>query len=307
MNRTVKQALRFIACGFLVALCLLAFAGETERCTDLLGPGQMAEANDAYLTASFNRAIAGFGVMSLLKAGLDIIEGSEVGASFGVTAQIEVGDIAQPAYDYVDIAWRTLLLGSVSLLGIRYLLQAAGMIDSIVLGFSLMIASIFCLLRWFAPQQHRMLCVLKDALTVSIVAVLALYYLLPVSVWGASFLSRVITAPAIAEAEQGFQQTQARLFPQDDASIDGWGEKLSSLQEKIEKTVAYLKDNAKDFVVWTVKLITGYVFDCIVFPVLLFLLLFWLTRSIMRYVFHPNLQQSLSDELQRILAPRKKP
>jgi hypothetical protein len=307
MNKTAKLILRIVAGVLLVSLCLLAFSGKTDRVTNLLGPGRLAEANDAYLTKSFNKAIAGFGVMSLLKAGLDIIEGSEVGVSFGVTAQLEVGDLAQPAYDYVDIAWRTLLVGSVTLLGIRYLLQAAGMIDSFVLGFALFTASLAFLAHCFTPQWRKVRGILRDALSVSIVAVLAIYYLLPASVWGASRLSRIITAPAIAEAEQGFQQTQAHLFPEDVEPLEGWGKKLKSLQERIEKTAAYLKDRAKDLVIWTVKLITGYVFDCIVFPVTLFVLLLWLTRSIMRYIFHRNFQQSFAEDMERLFALQKKP
>lgn len=303
----LRMFLRIAAAALLLVLCVLAFAGKTNHCTDLLGPGKMAQANEAYLTQSFNNAIAGFGVMSLLKAGLDIIEGSEVGASFGVTAQLEVGDLVQPAYDYVDIAWRTLLVGSVTLLGIRYLLQAAGVIDSILLGSALLMASLAFLAHALVPRWQRVRRVLRDALSVLVVAVLAIYYLLPLSVLGASHLSRMITAPAIAEAEQGFRETQQQLFPEDDETVDGWGKKLKSLQQRIEKTATYLKEKSKDFVVWTVKMITGYVFDCIVFPFSLFLLLLWLTRSIMRYVFHRNLQKSFSEELRRILALHRKP
>ena len=302
MRNRYKTALRITVGTALLTLSILAFTGKSDRVTDLLGPGRMSEANEAYLSASFNKAIAGFGVMSLLKAGLDIIEGSEVGASFGVTAQLQVGDLAQPAYDYVDIAWRTLLTGSVTLLGPRYFLQSAKFIDSIILGLALLTGTMLYFTVWLAPRWHKLRWILRDILSVSIVLVLAIYYLLPLSVWGASHLSKTITAPAIAEAEEGFRQTQEELFPVEDEAVNGWTAKLRNLQARIDKTAAVLKEKATDFVVWTVKLIAGYVFDCIVFPVTLFILLLWLTRSIMRYIFHRNFQRSFTEELQRLLA-----
>src|SRR5690606_1574767 len=47
-----------------------------------------------------------FLLVSSLKATLALIEGSSVGVGF----DLEVGDIVQPAYDYVDFFWRIFLL-----------------------------------------------------------------------------------------------------------------------------------------------------------------------------------------------------
>ncbi|MGD8396752.1 MAG: hypothetical protein PVF43_14880 [Candidatus Eiseniibacteriota bacterium] len=304
MTKIARLAPRTLAGLLLLTLSVLAFAGTTDPWMHRLGPGRLEAANQAYLTASFNKAVAGFGVMSPLKAGLDIIEGSRVGASLGVTAQLEIGDLVQPAYDYVDIAWRTLLVGSATLLGIRYLLQATGLVDSLVLGFALLVAALVFFVRWLAPRWTQGRAVLRDVLSVSIVGVVAIYYLLPASVLGASYLSRIITAPAIEEAEQGFQQTREQLFPEEE-SAGGWGGRLKQLQERVERTADYLKVRAGDVVVWTVKLITGYVFDCIVFPLTLFLVLLWLTRSIMRYAFQRSFQRSFGEEMERVLAARE--
>jgi len=304
LNR--RTAVKLIAAAALTLACILSFLGRLDPGFDLLGGSRLKEGNDRYLASSFNRAITGFGVLSVLKAGLDIIEGSEVGASFGATANLELGDLVQPAYDYVDIAWRTMLVSCVALLGTRYALEAADLMDSHVLTFTLITGLAVLLLQGWRPGAQKTRRVLRDVLGVSIVATVALYYLLPLSVWGASRLSGAITAPAIGEAEKGFQETRESLFPDDPQIADGWLEKMKSIRERIEQTGTYLKEKTEDLIVWTVKLIAGYLFDCIVFPVLLFLLLLWLTRAVMRYVSHRNLQRTLNEDLQALLTRSKR-
>ena len=141
---------------------------------------------------------------------------------------------------------------------------------------------------------------------ISIVAGLAIYYVLPLSVWGASKLSRVITAPSLEQAEKGFEQTKDKLFPADPEDGGGWVKKLRSIPERIEQIGTYLKEKAKDLTVWTIKIIAGYVFDCIVFPITLFILLVWLTRAVMRYVFQKNLQRSFREDLNAVFGAEKK-
>lgn len=298
MKATAFKVVAIILC---IVAALLSFGGRLGSLTDRAGNQALTRQNDNYLSTSFNKALVGFGTLSVLKAGLDIIEGSEIGASLGVTAQLEVGDIVQPAYDYVDIAWRTLLTGCVTLLSMQYLLKAATILDSYLLGATLMLLALFLITRWWRPTWISVKNILRDMLSVAIVVTLALYYILPLSVWGASKLSRTITQPAIEEAQNGFEQAKKTLFPDDQQRASGIVAKLKQIQDRIEQIAAYLKDETKDMVVWAIKLITGYIFDCIVFPLALFTLLFWLTRSVIRYLFQKNFQASFRDDLSQIL------
>lgn len=300
MRKTV--VIKFIAGLACVVCSVIVFSDRADRYVDFLGPGKLARSNASYLTASFNKTITGFGVLSLIKAGLAIVEGSAVGASIGVTARVEVGDFVQPVYDYVDIAWRTLLYGSVALLGTQFVLEAVGLIDSYVLGVVLVVAAVSFFIAGLFPHWRKIRVILRDLLAVSVVSVLALYLLLPLSIWGASHLSRIITAPEIAEAEQGFLRTQQHLFPEQAHPQPGWLEKFKATSQWLDMVAEHLGKQTRDFVLWTVKLIAGYVFDCIVFPASLFYLLLWLTRGMMRYVFQSNFQRSLSDDFRKIFA-----
>ena len=46
-----------------------------------------------------------FATISTIKAAVALIEGS----SMGVGVELEVGDLVQPAYDYIDFVWRLFL------------------------------------------------------------------------------------------------------------------------------------------------------------------------------------------------------
>lgn len=297
---------RAISIVIAIVIAAVAFLGWIDRPLSVIGGNSLQRSNDAYLTKSFNKALAAFGTMSILKAGLDVIEGSEIGVSFGVTANLKVGDIVQPAYDYVDIAWRTMLTGCVTLLSIRFLLQTAAILDSYLLSVTLLLLAAFLSSLWWSRRLPCLKNTIRDALSMAIVVTLALYFLLPVSVWAAAKLSHAITQPSMEEAQKGFDQTTQALFPDDQQSPNGIVAKLKDMQNRIEQIAVYLKDKMKDMVVWAITLIAGYIFDCIVFPLLIFTLLLWATRSIMRYVFQKNSESSLRDILSQILAGTEK-
>ena len=107
---------------------------------------------------------------------------------------LEVGDIVQSVYDYVDIAWKTTLAGSTVLLLTRLILQTIYAIDHwflFVLFFSL--TGLF-ISRYFIPQRVTISNLLKDFVVIVLVLTISLYLILPFSITGASFLSKKITS-----------------------------------------------------------------------------------------------------------------
>lgn len=296
-----KHLVRIAAILLCVLLAVLATQGRLDPLTYRLGSGTLRAQNDKFLNKTFNKALIGFGVMSGIKTGLAIIEGSTAGVSAGATVNLQIGDVVQSAYDYIDIAWRTLLLGCISILSIQYLLRAASVADGWVLGFTLLVFSLHLLLDWWAHESVQIRQTVRDVLSVSVVATLAIFYILPLSVWGASHLSRMITQPSIEEAHSGFSDTRKTLFPDDESTAEGALARIRQVPEKIQQIGIHFKTRSKDMAIWTIKLITGYLFDCVLFPVGMFVLLLWLTRSLMKYIFQRNLQSSLAQELSRLL------
>jgi len=97
------------------------------------------------LDETLERDTVTFLLITAVKTTLAMIEGSSVGVGF----QLEVGDIVQPAYDYVDFFWRAflyafLVLGfykllletellflGIVLIGIGFVLSGAGLLASV--------------------------------------------------------------------------------------------------------------------------------------------------------------------------------
>ena len=102
-----KKTALFRVAVIALLLTALIFSGSASLNSRLeqAGVNRLYETNQAYIEKSLHRALTTFAVLSGIKIGLAIMEGSELGVGFG----IEVGDAVQSAYDYVDVAWRTVL------------------------------------------------------------------------------------------------------------------------------------------------------------------------------------------------------
>jgi hypothetical protein len=187
------------------------------------------------------------------------------------------------------------------LLGTRYLLQAAELVDSSVLSFTLLCAALAFLAAAIIPARRQIRGILRDITSVGAVMTIMLFYILPLSIHGASRLSAIITAPSIAEATTEFDNTRRKLFPDMDDNGAGWTKKIKEIPKRIEIIGTYLKDKATEMITWTIKLVAGYIFDCIVFPISIFVVLLWLVRSVLTHVFQRNMHRRLRDDLRSVL------
>ena len=76
-------------------ICIAA-AGYIDIPIHKLGMGKVAESNEQYLKDSLDKSVTGFLVLSGIKTGLAVIEGSEVGIGFN----LELGDIVANIASY---------------------------------------------------------------------------------------------------------------------------------------------------------------------------------------------------------------
>ncbi|MBW2119095.1 MAG: hypothetical protein JRH09_14405, partial [Deltaproteobacteria bacterium] len=84
--------------ALLLILTYLAGGGNIDRYFEMCGMHKITTSNEKYLPNSFDKALDGFLVLSGIKMGLAVVEGSEVGIGFN----LEIGDLVQAAYGYVD-------------------------------------------------------------------------------------------------------------------------------------------------------------------------------------------------------------
>ena len=289
-KQTAKQSLLLV---LIIIAGILASAGYADLLVDAVGMGRISDTNLAYLEDAFDRSLAGFLVLSGIKSGLAIIEGSEVGIGFN----LEIGDIVQAVYDYVDVAWKTALAGGTILLMTRMCLEAVTLIDHWCLAAMLFGVGIFLLFHWFLGGYGRTIQILREATLFLVVLTLILYVILPISITGASFLSRKITQPMIEETQTGFEEIHKEFspgslnkgfFPEDvkeGSLFPGFDfkAKYESTKERIQTIGAYFKDKTRHMAILTFNLVAGYVFDCIIFPLTFFAVLYLFTKSLVTF------------------------
>jgi hypothetical protein len=299
----------FIALLLLMGI-IFTITGRADLIIGSCGLARMNESNDQYLKGSFDRSLKGFLVLSAIKSGIAVLEGSEVGVGFN----LQVGDAVQSIYDYVDVAWRTALAGGTILLLMRIVLQVIQSVDHWFLVGSLILYLIFFLSRWFLPLQTQSRRMLKECLLFVASLAVALYLILPLSIAGASYLSNRITRPLDEEAQAGFESLESdltpralskRFFPsaQNEESLLSQLDlkaKLAISKQAVIKMGKWLDDITRDFATWTIKIIAGYLFDCIVFPLAFFIVVYLLTRVLLTYVLGISRRQSAQADLEEV-------
>ncbi len=292
-----KLTVSIIRISILCILIVLTLKGLTFQALGYLGLDPLSQSNEVYLEKSFHRAMNTFGVLSGIKVGLAIVEGTEV----GVGASVQIGDAVQAAYDYVDIAWRTVLASSVILLGTQYLLKTANLIGqgflSSIFIFMLFIEFITLLFRKTGTLRR----ILKDITLLMLLVTLSLLIMLPLSVTGGRWLSQKITAPSLQEAESGFEEIQSSLFPEASGDQKGILKTVTGIRDKLTSVIRFLTVKADQMREWMLKMMAGYLFDCLIFPIVLFLLFFWLVRLAGRYFFHIHHEQTFRQDVAKMM------
>jgi len=272
---------RLLIVILLIGGIVLTAFGFTERLLGTCGLDRLTSKNDEYLESSFERSLRTFAVLSTIKVGLAIVEGTEIGVGFG----LEVGDVVQAAYDSVDIAWRTVLAGGVLLLGTRTLLEAASLANHWLLAATLAAVTLMVITQGPPTRFPRTYRAFREVALFMTVLTTACYLILPLSIAGGAYLSSKITAPSIEEAESGLSALTEELFSEDPTADGGLRAKWTQTREKLNEMASYLKEKASELVIWILKLIAGYLFDCLIFPLGLFVLLVWFTRVMARGLF----------------------
>ncbi len=298
-----------VLAAVLFGAAVLAVNGTLDRMAGPLGLDWLAGRNDAYLQAAGEKATRGFLVLSAVKSGLAVIEGSSVGVGF----DLELGDLVQSIYDYVDLAWRTTLAGSVILLLTRLICETARLYGHGFLAAFLLLAALHALAAGLAPERRRHFFHRPAAILLTVT--LALYLVLPLSVFAAARLSERITAPLIDEALVTFEKTSQDLDPEKTglpaapAAPPGWFDSLWKVTGMVTAAKDHLLGLVNTFRAQTgtmarstIRLIAGYLFDCLVFPAVIFLLLSTIVRSLLQQLPGLSRDEGLRRDLAALLA-----
>ena len=286
--------------ALLLGAGVLFFFGQAETWLQSAGLNVLTRENHAYLNEARSRALRIFGILTAIKVPLAVVEGSEVGVGFGV----QLGDVVQAAYDYVNIAWQTVLAGGVFLLGTLFLLQAVDIVDGWVAGAAFCLFALGFALQIPTPFWERVSRILRDVAVFLAFVAVTLYFLLPLSILGGAYLSSRITSPAIQEAADGLADFKQEVAPDSEDKDTDILSRLSRSTEAVRRMGDFLKEKTAVAAQWVLQLIAGYLFDCVVFPLSLFIVLTWSARRAGTYLIHASDRRGFVRDLGEHLSRR---
>jgi hypothetical protein len=299
-----------MALATVVALAgmVLCATGLMDRVLVRVGLGELDRANHRYLDESYDRALEGFLVLSAVKSGLAVIEGSEVGIGFN----LQVGDLVQSVYDYVDIAWKTVLAGGTILFMARLALDGVAMTDHFVMALAFFGWSMLTAGRWFFPDRKGIARFMRSATATCIFLTLLLYLVLPLAVYGASRLSERITRPLIQQSYDAFgrvSRTFTHEAAEDHLGDDGKGasaidaamgvaDRYERLKKRLRELEVYLGEQGKNLAGTTFQLIAAYLFDCVIFPLAFVAVLILFVKGLPGYLTRAQHERRLAETIQ---------
>ncbi len=268
---------RLLLVALLLAAIPAAAGGILDRGLEHLGLSRLATANALYLEKAQQRTLSGFLLLSAIKSSLAMLEGSTVGIGFS----LQVGDLVQSVYDYVDIAWKAVLAGGTAIIILRLLLEAMALLDHWALALLLATGLALAAVRWWLPYRDWLRRGLRTACLACGLLCLGLYLVIPATLAGAMAVSDLITRPVIESAYQELDQLKQDL---DVKGGDHWNQlprrvparqepgfwdfkdRFLKLKQRLETFARLLEAKARSMAFLTFRLTAGYVFDCIVFP-----------------------------------------
>ncbi|HPD98106.1 MAG TPA: hypothetical protein PLP89_07260 [Synergistales bacterium] len=307
-----------------IIIMTLVFLGKAQEYSGEYLRGTLDGKNSAYLEKTEDKALSGFLLLSGIKAGLSIIEGSTANLAL---ADIQFGDIVQSVLDAVDITWKILFATLGILMSMRFLLvladqsawfflsYGAGMIAlSFVSG--LIILKTSTLPRIFTTFER----VSRKAGLFLLMIFTFLYFLIPVSIFGASLLSRSITDTTSVEAMVYIEKYSTEISGILDTNSEnsektGEGKDEDSLLKKMidspARVINYPREllsgikntivgQTKALTLKMVSLLVCFLFDVLLFPLIIFVLSYMFLKSLVSSLFGRWNRTDTLEDLQRL-------
>lgn len=266
-----KQA-RGILAGVLVLVGLYGVFGGPWGVERLSFQGPLSEKASEQIDAALEKNLVVFAMVSTIKAAAAVIEGSSVGVGF----DLELGDLVQPAYDYIDFIWK-LFLYAVLVLTFYKLMVECGILGLglPILGAGLVLCGLG--LTWSGQRPRLLLWAKRLIVLGGLVA-----YGVPVVLLGSHSISARFTMPLKEATAQRIRATESEfsrargefLAIKDQVSVMSPAESLEKVRVSLSRVVQTVTNAAWDSMKTLLYYIAILLFDLLLLPVLMALLIY---------------------------------
>jgi hypothetical protein len=269
-NGIRQTLLRHRAIVGTVILLIFAVTGTIQKGVARMGT-HVSQENDKYLTESIKSTVHVMIPVGIAKAAADVVEGSE--------AVVEWGDITQPILDYLDVAWRILILSLIVSTATKYTLLGVAPLANAFLVLSLSFYLALAIIRSItAPDAAIRICIKRIA-GLFLLTYLLLVAILPLTILGTGRLSHTITEPLRAETFSSFDRV-GRVFSLDSITQqDGFLDKVDAVKKKAAEIIRFCGSATADIAGSVAKLAVVKLLEGVVFPLACLAFLIWLVRG----------------------------
>ncbi len=220
-----------------------------------------------------------FIVLSVLKAGLSVIEGSSVGVGF----ELELGDIIQPVYDAINILWYVTFINTVG----SKLYEIFFMLLSFKLANYLLLFSLGS--QFVNLVLSKRFAIFSKLSYGSFMMFITIYIVVPISMWGAFTLTGTINDTFIVNNQEEISAQVEDLSEAKDETLKfenksllkandnakEFQKDLKTLGEESEETLEVIASKAPEMIAATI-------FTMMILPVLLFYVIFKFMSIVIR-------------------------
>lgn len=267
IRQSVARQRALIATGILLAL---AGSGFIEKSMSPLAE-RLSRENDQFLDNSIKSTVQMMIPVGVAKAAADVIEGS--------TTVVEWGDITQPILDYLDVAWRILILSLIVTTATKYSLLGVAPLANAFLVASLWLYVVFLALRGIKGFAVALRTCIRRIAGIFLLVYLLFIAILPLTIFGTARLSKTITEPLRAETFRSFAHIGWVFSLESVTRQEGFLDKVDAIKEKSVEVIRFCGRSTADIAGSVAKLAVVKILEGIVFPLVCFAFLVWLVRG----------------------------
>lgn len=264
----------FLRCKAVLAaglLLLLAAAGVIQEGVGRAGR-QVAEGNDRFLDASITSTLQLMVPIGIAKGTVDVIEGS--------SAVVEWGDITQPILDYLNVAWRILILSLMLSTATKYVLLGVGPLAGAFLTAAAALYFALAVLRLSAAGRASGLAfAVRRCAGFFLLGYLLLAAVLPLTVFGTARLAGSVTEPLRADTARAFERVGQVFSLESITKNDKFLDKLDAIKQKAVEVIRFCGPATAEIAGGVAKLAVVKVLEGVVFPLACLAFLVWLVRG----------------------------
>jgi hypothetical protein len=289
---------------FLGAILWLTLSGRLTEITDAL-TRSLATYNQNYLDESLKDTMHLMIPLGIAKAGADIIEGSttQMEANLLVASanmNIEAGDALQPILEYINVAWKLLLLSMVYLLSAKTILMGTNAVAQPFLVICVTAYLLDTLAGMVLHSENPTRQVLKKVGPMFLLCALMVMAILPLTVYGAAYLSRHTTMVLGQDMWSSFEK-MGEVFSMDEfQNAEGLTEKTTALKNEVARIADYSRTALGDITLSVGKLAVIKILNGIVYPLASFLFLVWIVRGCLYPALGLGPRGTTDDDLRRL-------